>query len=227
MPDGQGSLLDELDAVLQSGSSKKRIAMLQQVTDLFLSEADGLGEKHIGIFDCVLLQLIEGIEARTLAAISERLAPGTNAPIDLSLNLARHSDTEVAGPILTNSSRLTTAELVDLAKTKSRDHLLAISKRAHIETAVTDVVMTRGDQAVIHSVAGNPGAKFSEDGLAALLRATATDDKLALDYFGQRLSRGTKVAPFEEEPEMRAYIPATDQTRSGKVSALDLWGDQA
>jgi hypothetical protein len=25
--------------------------MLQQVTDLFLSEADGLGEKHIGIFD--------------------------------------------------------------------------------------------------------------------------------------------------------------------------------
>jgi hypothetical protein len=51
MPDGHGSLLDELDAVLQSGSSKKRIAMLQQVTDLFLSEADGLGEKHIGIFD--------------------------------------------------------------------------------------------------------------------------------------------------------------------------------
>ena len=200
MPDGQGSLLDELDAVLQSGSSKKRTAMLQQVTDLFLSEADGLGEKHIGIFDCVLLQLIDGIEARRLAAISERLALVTNAPADLSLNLARHSDTEVAGPILTNSSRLTTAELVDLAKTKSRDHLLAISKRAHIETAVTDVVMTRGDQAVIHSVAGNPGAKFSEDGLAALLRATATDDKLALGYFGQLLSRGNKVAPLEEIP---------------------------
>jgi uncharacterized protein (DUF2336 family) len=199
MPDGQGSLLDELDAVLQSGSSKKRTAMLQQVTDLFLSEADGLGEKHIGIFDCVLLQLIDGIEARRLAAISERLALVTNAPADLSLNLARHSDIEVAGPILTKTSRLTTAELVDLAKTKSQDHLLAISKRAHIETAVTDV-MTRGNQAVIDSVAGNPGAKFSEDGLAALLRATATDDKLALGYFGQLLSRGNKVAPLEEIP---------------------------
>jgi uncharacterized protein (DUF2336 family) len=200
MPDGQGSLLDELDALLQSGSSKKRTAMLQQVTDLFLSEADGLGEKHIGIFDCVLLQLIDGIEARRLAAISERLALVTNAPADLSLNLARHSDIEVAGPILTKTSRLTTAELVDLAKTKSQDHLLAISKRAHIETAVTDVVMTRGNQAVIDSVAGNPGAKFSEDGLAALLRATATDDKLALGCFGQLLSRGNKVAPLEEIP---------------------------
>jgi hypothetical protein len=76
MPDGQGSLLDELDAVLQSGSSKKRIAMLQQVTDLFLSEADGLGEKHIGIFDCVPLQLMRELKPerwRQSASVSRRV----------------------------------------------------------------------------------------------------------------------------------------------------------
>jgi hypothetical protein len=32
-------LFDDLDAALHSGSSEKRVAMLRQVTDLFLSEA--------------------------------------------------------------------------------------------------------------------------------------------------------------------------------------------
>ena len=81
------SLFGDLDAALQSGSSGKRVALLRQVTDLLLSEADRSNEKQIGVFDCVL----ERIETRTLVEISERLAPVANAPIDLTLNLARHS----------------------------------------------------------------------------------------------------------------------------------------
>jgi len=84
------SLFDELDAALQSGSSKKRVAMLRQVTDLFLSETDRLNEEQIGVFDGVLIQAIERIEARTLAEISERLAPVARALIDLALNRARY-----------------------------------------------------------------------------------------------------------------------------------------
>jgi uncharacterized protein (DUF2336 family) len=180
------SLFDDLDAALQSGSPEKRVAMLRQVTDLFLNESDRLNEEQINVFDDVLVQLIERIETRTLVEISERLAPVANAPIDLTLNLARHSEIGVAGPILTNSTRLTTADLVEIAKTKSQDHLLAISGRAQIETAVTDVLMDRGNQAVVHSIAGNSGAMFSESGFAALLKAAENDDKLA-EKTGSRL----------------------------------------
>jgi uncharacterized protein (DUF2336 family) len=180
------SLFDDLDAALQGSSSEKRVAMLRQVTDLFLSEADRLNEAQIGVFDGVLVQLIERIEAGTLVEISERLEGIANAPIEVTLNLARHSEIGIARPILTNSSRLATAELVEIAKTKSQDHLLAISERAEIETAVTDVLMDRGNPAVVHSIAGNAGAKFSENGFAALLRAAETDDKLA-EKTGSRL----------------------------------------
>jgi len=180
------SLFDDLDAALQSGSSEKRVAMLRQVTDLFLSEADRLNEEQISVFDGVLVQLIERIETRTLVEISERLAPVANAPIDLTLNLARHSEIGIARPVLTSSTRLTTAELVEIAKTKSQDHLLAISERAQIETAVTDVLLDRGNQAVVHSVAENPGAQLSENGFAALLKAAETDDRLA-EKTGSRL----------------------------------------
>jgi uncharacterized protein (DUF2336 family) len=220
------SLFDDLDAALQSGSSEKRAAMLRQVTDLFLGEADRLNEEQISVFDSVLVQLIERIEARTLAEISERLAPVANAPIDLTRNLARHSEIGVARPILTNSSRLTTADLVEIAKTKSQDHLLAISERAQIETAVTDVLLDRGGQAVVHSVAGNAGAKFSENGFAALLKAAETDGKLAektgsrldlpLGLLRQLLLRATETVrsrmlsrtPPEFQEEMRRALSA-------------------
>jgi uncharacterized protein (DUF2336 family) len=165
------SLFDDLDAALKSGSSEKRVTMLRQVTDLFLSEANRLNEEQIGVFDDVLVQLIERIESRTLVEISERLAPVANAPIDLTLNLARHPEIGIARPILTNSSRLTTADLVEIARTRSQDHLLAISERTQIETAITDVLLDRGNQAVVHSVADNSGAQFSDHGFAALLKA--------------------------------------------------------
>ena len=42
---GSSSLFDDLDAALQSGSSEKRVAMLRQMTDLFLSEADRLASE--------------------------------------------------------------------------------------------------------------------------------------------------------------------------------------
>jgi hypothetical protein len=87
MPDAAGSLFDDLDAALQRGSSEKRVAMLRQVTDLFLSEADRLNEEQIAVFDDVPVQLIERIETRTLAQISERLAPVAHAPIDVPEDL--------------------------------------------------------------------------------------------------------------------------------------------
>jgi uncharacterized protein (DUF2336 family) len=220
------TLFDDLDAALQSGSSEKRIAMLRKVTNLFLSEANRLNEEQIGVFDDVLVQLIERIETRTLVEISERLAPVANAPIDLTLNLARHSEIGIARPILTQSSRLTTAELVEIAKTRSQDHLLAISERGQIETAVTDVLLDRGNQAVVHSVAGNSGAKFSENGFAALLKAAETDDNLAekagsrldlpLDLLRRLLLRATEAVrsrllsrtPPEFREEMRRALSA-------------------
>ena len=87
-------LFDDLDAALQSSSSEKRVGMLRKVTDLFLSEADRLSEEQVGVFDSVLIQLIERIETGTLAEISQRLASITNAPIDLTLNLAHHFATK-------------------------------------------------------------------------------------------------------------------------------------
>ncbi len=86
---------------------------------------------------------------------------------------------DVAGPVLARSEQLDNVTLVENARTKSQQHLLAISRRKVIAETVTDVLVERGDRDVALSAAQNAGAKFSETGYVRLVRRSEGDDELA------------------------------------------------
>ncbi len=182
----QQSLIVELEDAIKSGSSEKRVETLRRVTDLFLNDADRLNEAQIGLFDDVLCHLIKRIETKALAELSGHLAPVDNSPIEVIRQLARNDEIAVAGPVLTQSARLTTSDLVEIAGSKSQQHLLAISGRSELEEAVTDVLVERGDRETVHRLARNAGARFSETGFTTLVRNAETDESLA-EKLGLRL----------------------------------------
>src|ERR1700739_2707561 len=119
------SLLSELEDAIKCGSQDRRIATLRRVTDLFLSESERLNENQIAVFDDVLCQLVKRIETKAIVELSFRLAPVDNAPIEIIRHLARDDSIAVAQPVLSRSARLTSADLVDIAKSKGQEHLLA------------------------------------------------------------------------------------------------------
>ena len=84
-----------------------------------------------------------------------------NAPIGCVKQLASDASIDVAGPILRHSTRLDTETLVSIARSESQQHLLAISKREVIAEPMTDVLLVTGNKDVLHSLAGNAGARFS------------------------------------------------------------------
>ena len=173
------SLISELDTAIQSSSSDKRIATLRRVTDLFLSHAGQYDPAQMKLFDGVLMRMIGHIEARALAELGERLAPIDGAPAEVIRHLARHDEIIVAGPVLKGSKQLTSGDLVEIARQKSQDHLLAISERSEIDEAVTDVLVDRGNSEVARKVAINSGARFSQNGFATLVKRAEKDDVLA------------------------------------------------
>lgn len=180
------SLIAELEDAIQSGSKDKRVETLRRITDLFVADSDRLSDQQIDVFDDVLGHLIKRIEAKALAELSRRLAPINNAPIDVVRRLARDDNIVVAEPILAVSARLSDNDLIDIANTKTRAHLLAISARPQIGEAVTDALLQRGDRDVFRILAGNSGANFSERGFAALIRHAEVDEQLA-EKVGLRL----------------------------------------
>jgi uncharacterized protein (DUF2336 family) len=181
-----GSLIAELEDAIQGGSRDRRVENLRRVTDLFLCDADRLNEQQIGVFDDVLGCLINKIEQKALAELSRRLGPVKNAPIEVIRRLGRDDNVAVAEPVLSQSPRLSSKDLVEIANTKSQGHLLAISGRQHLDTSVTDVLINRGNRQVVHRVAENAGAQFSEAGFATLVQRAEGDELLA-EKVGLRL----------------------------------------
>lgn len=173
------SIIAELEEAVGSGSPETRINTLRQVTDLFLHGADRLNDEQVKVFDDVLCLLISRIESKALAELSERLAPVDNAPVETIGRLARNNEIEVAAPVLAASKMLTTEDLSEIARTQGQAHLLAISGRAELEEAVTDVLVERGNGEVVRTLAANSSARLSETGYGALVKKAESDDALA------------------------------------------------
>jgi len=57
--------------------------------------------------------------------------------------------------------------------------LMAISTRKILSGAVTDVLVLRGNDEVVHSTVSNPGAEFTERGFTRLVTRAEGDDNLA------------------------------------------------
>ena len=173
------SLIPELEGVLQTGTPERRTQMLQRITRLFLDGASRFNEDHVRLFDDVLSRLTTEIESKARAELSRRLAAVSNAPTQVVRALAKDADIAVARPMLTQSRRLGDADLVDIANTRSQAHLLAICSRSDIAEPVTDILVRRGDREVIHGVAGNRGARFSDASFSKLVVRAEADDDLA------------------------------------------------
>ena len=175
----RSSLIGELEHVLASGTTDQRIQTLSRITDLFVIGAEHYSEEHIDLFDDVLVKIAARIEAKSLAKLSNRLAPVANAPKRTMQALAFHDDIAVARPVLKASDRLDESDLVANARTKSQEHLLAISERNSLSEAITDVLVERGDRDVVRAVANNSGARFSNAGFRRLVTRSTGDDLLA------------------------------------------------
>ena len=125
----QHSLIHELEDALSQGSAERREKTLRRVTDLFVFGSSHFSVDHISVFDGVFSHLVADIEESARVALAERLATIPNAPPKVIRKLASDDAIEVAGPILAQSDQLDNVSLVENAKTKSQQHLLAITRR--------------------------------------------------------------------------------------------------
>jgi uncharacterized protein (DUF2336 family) len=176
----QHGLLEQLEEAVAQKDIRYRAETLRRVTDLFLAGAGTFSSEQVGLFDDVLGRLIEELGVAARATFGARLAVTAAPPPRIMRDLALDDAIEVAGPVLAQSAALDEATLVETASSKGQQHLLAISRRASLPEAVTDVLVVRGDREVAVSTAANDGARFSEFGYAKLVQRAERDGDLAL-----------------------------------------------
>jgi uncharacterized protein (DUF2336 family) len=200
------SLIEELENAIAQTDLRRRASVLRRVTDLFIMNGTGFSEQHIAMFDEVMSRLINAIDTAARAEFGELIAKHPNSPVKTSRILALDNEIEVAGPILAHSEKLDEATLLESAKTKSQDHLYAISLRDSIGEAVTDVLVERGDRKVVISTAANPGAQFSEFGCSTLASRSRDDNDLPL--------RVWQRSDIPRQHLLRIFAAASEEVRT-------------
>src|SRR5262249_23048347 len=113
--------------------------------------------------------------------------------------------------ILSQFEHLDDATLIEGARTKSQDHLLAISERKILAEAVTDVLVERGNEAVARSTASKPGAQFSEVGYCTLVKRSEADGELALRAWSRQ--------EIPRKHLLRLFADASESLRSNLANA--------
>ena len=213
------SLIDELEAAVANRNIGSRADVLRRITDLFVVCSSQYDGEQIALFDDVMGRLVEEIDISARAAFGERMSRISNAPTKVSRRLALDDSIEVAGPILTHSNQLDDTTLIVGAKTKSQEHLLAISRRKSLSEDVTDILIERGDDKVVANTAGNLGARFSDIGYSTLVSKSGNDATLALTIWSRPdIPRERLLALFEKASvKVRGTLETADREKADLI----------
>ncbi|HET7884759.1 MAG TPA: DUF2336 domain-containing protein [Bradyrhizobium sp.] len=179
------SLLPELEEMISRGDPKRLAQVSRGIAEMFVQGASGFQTHHVQLFDHLLTGIVPQTELAARADIAERIAAIANGPPKLIGQLAREDNISVAGPVLRRSPVLDEQALVEIARIKGQDHLLAMTERASLSPGLTDVMVQRGERDVIRRAAANTGAAFSPIGYSALVKRAAKDGVLTITV-GQR-----------------------------------------
>lgn len=222
----------DLDEIIKDVSPERTAKAVRRIGALFAQSASQFNSQHVALFDSILKGLLAQSDDAARAELALSLASLVNAPPSVVRELIHDDAIRICGPLLKNSPLVDEPTLIEIARMKGQQHLLAISKRDAISPNVTDVIVSRGERIVVRSVARNDTAAFSEQGYASLVQRAADDGILAVTV-GQRADLSALLLRqlLSESADLvrrRIFEAASPERRSRIAKAIvEMTGDSA
>ena len=168
--------LRQLLGLAQDRSRSSQRALVENITDLYITTEGRLSERERALISDILQKLVRELELEVRKRLAERFAVIPGAPVDLMVMLA-NDQIEVARPILRGSPVLRDPDLIEIIKHRTREHLLAIVMRQPLGPDVTDAIVERGDEIAIEALLRNPDAAISARSLEYLVAESERIDR--------------------------------------------------
>ena len=206
------SHLQNLVRLATESSSDKRRELLEDVTDLFLG-ADQASEEEGELYSDIFEKVAQQVATEVRSRLAERLAVSDAAPHRVVALLA-NDVIEVAGPILEQSGKLSDEDLLVIAGKHGQGHLQAISRRARVSTRVADVIVDRGDDTTLATLAGNDGAELSQQAIETLVDRSENSEAIQAPL---AVREGVPASLM-----LKMFTWVTDAVREQILSSTDL-----
>jgi hypothetical protein len=239
----QSLMTTELMELALEKSLEKRLELLRRLTDVYLEQPNQNAPAAESLLNDIVKGLLSRVDRPDRIQAAADLSKLPALPGVLARALATDSDFEVAQPIIRDHRGLSDDILVDVAENGSQERLYAIAARSVVTAPVTDVVVRRGDQNVVRTLAANKGAQFSSEAMETLISKAERDGVLQTHIVGrtdlsieavgkllpmisQELAArlGSKTIGFDGSA-MRQHFTDWMRDRNKNVAAVDAYID--
>ncbi len=200
--------LDEIVDLFESRSGESDPELIDRVVDLYFMTVERQSAEDQDTFGNVMTRMAFAGDAITRARLSERISTAVRIPRELLQRLAC-DEIAVARPVLQYSPCLREGDLMLIIGQAEEDHLIATAHRRKLTVPVTDLLMERGGEQVLTTLASNTGAQISPEGLKHLTELAQS------------------CSEMQELLDLRHDLSPTTLTRLKRLAEAGFWQDIA
>jgi uncharacterized protein (DUF2336 family) len=161
----------------KEGSGEKRRQLLVQITDMFLSDASVQTGANCAAFDDIMGTVVADLSAELRLDLAQHLAISP-LPLGRTSRQLAMDEIEIARPVIELSNSLSQNDLIAVAKAKSQDHMMAITKRSDIGEEVAGALVARGEDKVVVALLSNRQAKIDRASFETIVERARTSPVL-------------------------------------------------
>ena len=176
--------LQDLLVLAQEKSFDARSRLVENITDLFLSDDGRLSEHERALMSDILGKLIGQVETDIKKELANTLSKtGVELP-DIAKVLA-NEDVEIARPLLEKSALLKDPDLIEIIRMRTDEHRMAIAMRDEVSESVSNALVEYGGEDVIEALLNNHDSQLSKRAMEYLVAESRRVDRFQEPLLGR------------------------------------------
>jgi len=204
---------EQLMSLARQKSDQAREQLFEAMGDVFLERNTVLTLQERALITDILEKLIREVSREIRRKLTVKLADAPGTPRELAVLLA-NDEIDIASPMLIRSKVLQDADLIEIVRNRSTQHLLAIAMRRDLSTAVADALVESGEKDVIRTLLENQDAHISRATMAYLV-----EQSKAVDEFQEPLVKRRDLPP---ELARRMCLWVSAAIRQSLIDRFDI-----
>lgn len=166
----------DLLQLAQDSSAHGKTVLLENITEFFLTGEGRLSDRERALMQDILRKLIRDVETPIRRELARQLSQAQLAPHDLIVQLA-NDEIEVARPILMESGVLKDVDLIEIIRNRTREHRLVVAARSGLAEAVSDALISAGEEDVVVALLRNQDVRLSRRATEYLVAESQRQDQ--------------------------------------------------
>jgi uncharacterized protein (DUF2336 family) len=168
--------LQELLDLAKIKSAESRARLVENITDLFLSEGGRLSEHERALMSDILGKLVGQVEVEIRRELSQALAK-TGVELPEIVRMLANDEIEIARPLLEKSALLKDPDLIEIIRMRTDEHRMAIAMREDVSESVSNALVEYGGEDVIETLLNNHDTQLSARAMEYLVAESRRVDR--------------------------------------------------